>query len=664
MATWFTGRAIWPILSLPGLVALLATARPGVVAAQGQPSLFDEDQVVVGATKRPQPLSETPSSVSVITATEIRAQGYRTLADALRWVRGLFVTYDRNYSYLGVRGVLRPGDYDNKVLLTIDGHTVNGNLYGEAPIGTELGLDMETVDRIEIVRGPGSALYGSNAALAVVNVVTRPPERDPGAWLSVSGGTGGEERVAATASSARPGRPAWSVAASYMRRRGQDLYFQEMDGPLTAFGHAVGADGEEAANLLATAEGRGIRAVVKLSSRMKRVPTGAYGTVFGDGRTRTWDGENFAEIAGTRALGAAVELDGRIYWDARRYHGDYLYGSDGATVENHDLGTGDALGAEWRANWAVTPRQVLVGGVEVKREVRNLQRNYDGDPYALYVDVNTPRTLAAVYALSEYRFVNRIRVTAGTRLDDYPRFGAVLSPRLDLVWPRGATTWKLLTGSAFRAPTPYETDYAAEDQRSNRALRPERALVVEAQVERSIGPFSAILDAYRGHLHNVIDLARVDSAGIQFQNRSHYHPQGVEAELDYAGPVGTRARAAVAFQRVREEGTNGDVTNSPRWNAHLVVTHAPEGARTSFGAGLRYLSPRATLAGRRTAAALVADARVGVTLAGGAEAAVEMRNITDARYGDPGSGEHPEDQIPQDGRTVRVALTFHPGRRL
>src|SRR5262249_6849721 len=157
------------------LMLLALTSRePSSAFAQDDPfAMWREEQTVTGSAKRPQPLSETPSSVTVITAEEIRTRGYHSLGDALRWVRGVFVNYDRNYTYVAVRGLLRPGDYNNKVLLTIDGHALNGNVFGDGLFGPELGLDMETVERIEVVRGPGSALYGSSAVLAVVNVVTR-----------------------------------------------------------------------------------------------------------------------------------------------------------------------------------------------------------------------------------------------------------------------------------------------------------------------------------------------------------------------------------------------------------------------------------------------------------------------------------------------------------
>src|SRR5437016_3506281 len=76
---------------------------------------------VYSASKHAQTTGEAPSSVTVITAAEIQRHGYRTLADILRAVRGFFVTYDRNYSSLGVRGFARPGDFNTRILLLVDG---------------------------------------------------------------------------------------------------------------------------------------------------------------------------------------------------------------------------------------------------------------------------------------------------------------------------------------------------------------------------------------------------------------------------------------------------------------------------------------------------------------------------------------------------------------
>jgi len=128
---------------------------------------------VFGASERSQPVTEAPSSVSFITAEDISRYGYKTLADILHGVRGLYVSDDRNFSFLGARGFGKPGDYNSRILLLVNGHRVNDNVFGQAEIGAEFGLDPATFERVEIIRGPASSLYGDSAFFAVVNVITR-----------------------------------------------------------------------------------------------------------------------------------------------------------------------------------------------------------------------------------------------------------------------------------------------------------------------------------------------------------------------------------------------------------------------------------------------------------------------------------------------------------
>src|SRR2546426_11732092 len=128
--------------------------------------------LVYGASKHEQKVTDAPSFVSVVTADDIRRYGYRTLADVLRSVHGFYTTYDRNYTYLGVRGFSRPSDYNSRFLLLVDGHRINDNVYGRAYTGTEEGIDVDLIDRVEIIRGPSSSLYGTSAFFAVINVIT------------------------------------------------------------------------------------------------------------------------------------------------------------------------------------------------------------------------------------------------------------------------------------------------------------------------------------------------------------------------------------------------------------------------------------------------------------------------------------------------------------
>ncbi|MBE0603558.1 MAG: TonB-dependent receptor plug domain-containing protein, partial [Deltaproteobacteria bacterium] len=155
------------------LLAALAAAPANAAGAADLTEMSLEslmDVTISGASRYEQKSSEAPTYASVVTAEDIRRNGYRTLADLLRTVPDVFVTNDRNYSYVGIRGFQPPGDYNTRVLLRVDGHRMNNAVYDQAMIGNEFPIDIDLVERVEIVRGPSSSLYGSNAFFGVINV--------------------------------------------------------------------------------------------------------------------------------------------------------------------------------------------------------------------------------------------------------------------------------------------------------------------------------------------------------------------------------------------------------------------------------------------------------------------------------------------------------------
>ncbi|HTQ50384.1 MAG TPA: TonB-dependent receptor plug domain-containing protein, partial [Candidatus Acidoferrales bacterium] len=127
---------------------------------------------VFSASKFEQKATEAPSSTTVITSDEIQRYGYRTLADILASVQGFYISYDRDYDFLGARGV-NLGDFNSRILLLVNGHRINNDLNDAAYIDTAFLLDVDLIDRVEIIRGPGSVLYGNNAFFGVINVITR-----------------------------------------------------------------------------------------------------------------------------------------------------------------------------------------------------------------------------------------------------------------------------------------------------------------------------------------------------------------------------------------------------------------------------------------------------------------------------------------------------------
>ena len=204
------------------------------------------ETVIVGASKYEQKISEAPASVSVITAKDIKRYGYRTLADILKSIRSFYVTYDRNYNFIGTRGFGPPGDYNTRVLLLVDGHRINDDIYNQASIGTEFILDVDLIDKIEIVRGPSSSIYGTNAFFGVINVITKQAKDVGSPELS------GEIFFIDNNYDAYKARGSYGhkfekglemvLSASRYDSKGQRLYFKEFDQPPDMDGWVKGGD--------------------------------------------------------------------------------------------------------------------------------------------------------------------------------------------------------------------------------------------------------------------------------------------------------------------------------------------------------------------------------------------------------------------------------------
>lgn len=278
-----------------GLLFIVSTALAALFAPAGPASAADLTELsieqlldveVYSASKFIQKITEAPASVSIVTAADIEDYGYRTLADILRGVRGLDVTYDRNYSYLGARGFNRPGDYNNRILLLVDGYRFNDAVYDATLIGTEFILDVDLIERVEVVRGPGSSIYGSNAFFGVINVITKRGRDFSGAEASGEVASFGAGKMRLTYGRQRDNGAEVLLSASYSGSRGQDLLFPEFNTSSNNNGIARGLDHDTARRVYGKLSFDNYTLAAVYSERVKGIPTASFGTVFNDTRTR------------------------------------------------------------------------------------------------------------------------------------------------------------------------------------------------------------------------------------------------------------------------------------------------------------------------------------------------------------------------------------------
>jgi len=179
-----------PVMREPMVFILLLMLCPGSVPAK-EPELTEEVffqpiETVITAGRTEQSIERAPATVSVISSEEIQASGALTIPDLLRFVPGLDVmTISASHSELNARGLNQL--LSNKLLVLVDGRSVYFDFFGGV-IWQGLPVLVNQIDRIEIVRSPGSALYGANAFSGVINIITKTPRQLRGGHVQVQGG--------------------------------------------------------------------------------------------------------------------------------------------------------------------------------------------------------------------------------------------------------------------------------------------------------------------------------------------------------------------------------------------------------------------------------------------------------------------------------------------
>lgn len=617
--------------------------------------------MVTSASRFEQSASDAPSAVVVLTAQDIREHGWRTLADALASVPGLYVTQDRNYSYLGARGFLRPGDYNGRFLLLVDGVRVNDAVYDQAIVGSDGVLDMDLVARIEYVPGPGAAVYGSNAVFGVINVITKSGSAMKGLQASATAGSLGERRGRVTYGWHAQNGDDIVLSASRLRQRGEDLYYPEFDTPEQGGGVARGLDGDRARSFFARIAGRGLVFSAAYVDRTKDIPTASFGAVFNQPNA-TRDTLATANLAYTRALGPGVQLSSNLFWGRADYLGIGIYpDDDDAPRRNVDGDHAAWYGASAHATVTAFAGHKLAAGVEVQRNARRDQFSFDEDPYEQLVDERRADSRWGAYVDDEIQLRPGLMLNAGLRYGRDSTIGGRFSPRAALiVHPGQRDTLKLIYGTAYRAPNAYELYYHYPNEGgmlANPALRAEVIRTGELVWERmhdAYGKLTASL--FHNRMSDLITQRLIDDSGmLQFQNTDKATAHGVELAGERLFRSGARLRSSYSWQLARD-GAGEWLVSSPKHLAKLAATLPLPFAR--LGNEVQCSSKRRTehaMTGGFCVVNLTLSSAPGRHAFGWS---ASVYNVTGRTYADPAGPAFVQEALARQGRTVSLKLDY------
>lgn len=541
MQTRASGRGAWAAVAAALAVGV---GGPAVAGEAGDDEAVSIPPVVVTATRLEQPVEHVGSAVTVITGESLRRRGIEFVADALDEVPG--VTVPRSGTRGKISSVFIRGADSEQTLVLIDGVRMNGSVGGRFELGS---FRTDNIERIEVIRGPQSVLYGSDAIGGVVNIITRQGRGPLGASASVAGGNYDTYEVAAGL--AGGGR---TVGGSLeVSRYATDNRFENDDFEVsTASGRLDGRAGE--------------RLTLGLTFRASDAETGAPGQV------RIAPSLVDRQEDEVLVLGATAELRTTDRWRQRLAFGYNDQELRFRTATETSVTESDLRSVEWVHIFALPAAiDLLVGG-----EYREEAGRGSGVDATLY-------TRAAFAQVQVAAFDDRLFLQGGARLDDGTQLDTEVSPKVAAAWlvPDTGTRLHASWGRGIRGGTLIDLFFPGFDFGGvllfpgNPDLEPERSTGWDVGVEqRALGDrVTADVTFFRNDFRDLIVLA--PTSPFAPINVGQAHSYGVESSLGVRPLRRVDVAARHTYLVARDDDTGDRLLRRPRHQAALDVTVRP-----------------------------------------------------------------------------------------
>jgi outer membrane receptor protein involved in Fe transport len=509
-----------------------------------------EEEVVTTASRSAEQAADAPALSRTMTSEEIRRFGIRSLDEALDFLGvGIRSAKSSGAPGVGVRGVLRSQDQGNHVLLLLDGHILNEPFYGSAQFGQGLGVPLELIDHIEVVLGPGSVMYGSNAVFGVVNVVTKSASTHAGTHVAaeVSSHAGTAVTVPSSTRATATGgytfdlfgkKTALTVGVSYFRQEGlpfdlppQNLGIDPTDGLPFRYSRTAPATGIWGGRYrymfqqeVPAAHVHLVRGQLEVMARAVQTsindPSNAGGNF--DEPLLAYDRRASLSIRQGLSLGHIADTSVRVFGDVFGWENHFIasrrsacwFAPPGTTCDNRTLTASRRVGVELQTNLNWSDDRRLTTLVTASASLNNIEgqfEQHDADTGAFLNPITTlakpqTRMILAASAEQAWRPLDWLGFTAGARVDRDERFPAVLSPRLAVAthpWEGG--TLKGVYAKAFRAPSFFETEGQLPILIHATKLQPERMDSKEIIFEQRIDRHRVALSVFDTYFTGLVD---------------------------------------------------------------------------------------------------------------------------------------------------------------
>ena len=448
------------LLSLLLIGTLLLTPFTGA-KAEDAPS-FELDQVVVTATKTPVKLAEAGANISVITKEEIEKMHYRSVADALRNVPGVEVSSygspgGRNGNNFSING-----SFSNIVL--IDGKRMNlsnqmAGPYSAVDLNNIMGMD--NIERIEVMKGSASALYGADAIGGVINIITKKGEQNK-TTLKMAGGSFNRESYGVS-HQGKDRDLSWYLTAikdkSGNFKDGNGKTVEESYYDTKFYSLCLNKklnDQEEISFSYQSYDG---------SERAPGSSTGSWGPTNMKDKEQSWD----LTYIGKKSDKASSQL--KVYQNSSLFK-DYSVGNF------YDV---KVQGAQYQLSSQVNEKHLLIGGIDYYKDELHAEE-FNGTPIVNKI----AKSNTALYLQDRWNLNKKFTLDAGMRLDHHQTYGSKATPRLTLSYKQNeATNYYVSYNEFFKAPSLFQlyADIPSYPFKGNPNLKPEKGHSIEAGVK-------------------------------------------------------------------------------------------------------------------------------------------------------------------------------------
>lgn len=654
-----------------------------------------EDRVT-GAAKREQSLGNVASAVTVISGDRLRRMGARTVGEAIATAAGLHLVDDRLSTRVNIRGIQPLGDFNTRILVIIDGTSVTENWSHLSGVGYDVAVSIDEVERIEVIRGPVSSIYGTNAFFGIINIITRGPSVDGRAWGRVTGGSIGGISAAAGFAVGTVDRQLRGEL-SVNRRRGERLRYdfgQGADGSGAGV-RELGRDADAGTQLQASLSGsyHGTFAQVRGYVYDRTIPFGPYDSLPDDPYTQG-NRQLLADVGHVVERGA-LQLSGRLFGSLYRFDDRAtaapMGGTDNATLAV--IGEARTVGGELRARYQVDEELLgVTAGVEASyndttSEVEGWPESpLPNDKYGGPPGGDLRFGAVGLYLEADSAPTRWLTLTAGMRLDVHQRFESGASPRLAAFVSRGNRYGlKLLYAEGFRNPSTYEAEFHDNIDfiKDGTKLKPERIRSMEAVAWARPTPATWLrASAFRWKATQIIEQEEVELVDetppkefLRFANIDEYSSLGLEVEASYRDGRGWLAFGGAALTKVRSPqdaevctGACEEVRldGSPWATASFGISSPKLGGVAHLSSELMIVSDRPSPAGER------ASPYAGLNLVAyapsfhGFDVTLGVRNLLGIRQEIPAASDFEREDlvistVPGEGRElyVRIGHALH-----